>query len=64
MRHVFGFGNLAVAVDVTRTIAEDFGHCDTHDKLRFGIIGQQRIVVVDARGALHADAMRPFEIEK
>jgi hypothetical protein len=64
MRHVFGFGNLTVAVDVTRTVAEDLGHRDAHDQLRFGIVGQQRIVVVDASDALHANTMRPFEIDK
>src|SRR5690242_1306112 len=59
--HKFGRFCLCVVMHVARAIAEDFRHAHANDYLRFRIVWQQRIVIVDAGDALQPQSMRLLE---
>jgi hypothetical protein len=63
-RYERGRLNLLVAVYVARAITENFADSHPNYQLRLGVFSQQRIVVIDARGALNAQSVWLFEIDE
>jgi len=51
-------------VDVARAVGEDALGAHAHHELRADELALQRVVVGDAREAVHAQAARPLEVDE
>src|SRR5215208_4491622 len=53
-----------VVVDVARAVREDLLGADADDELRLGVVGHERVVLVDRRDAVQAQALPNLEVDE
>jgi hypothetical protein len=63
-RRVHGFLDQVHRVHVARTVGEDRVHSHAHDQLGADALRQQRIVLLDRRSPVHAQAPGAFEVDE